>query len=181
MSTAELFLLSAGLSADAFSVSVCRGTGRINFGKALVTALYFGLFQALMPVTGYFFGDIFGKYITPFSHWAAFILLGFIGGKMIFEAFGERESDTDSDTKELFVLAIATSIDAFAVGIVFSAQEIQLMRSVFIIGMVTFVISFVGVYIGNIFGSKYGKKAEISGGAILMLIGLKLLLAGLNH
>ncbi|MBR1591813.1 MAG: manganese efflux pump [Ruminococcus sp.] len=179
MSITELFFLAAGLAADAFSVSVCRGLGmkRINLRKAAVTALYFGSFQFMMPVAGYFFGGMFGKYINPFSHWAAFILLGFIGGKMIFEAFGEREENSGT---ELFILAIATSIDAFAVGIVFAAQKTELMRSASVIGMVTFTISFIGVSLGNHLGNKYEKKAEIAGGAVLILIGLKLLLEGLG-
>ncbi len=179
MSIAELFFISAGLAADAFSVSVCRGLGMksINLRKAAVIALYFGSFQFMMPVVGYFFGGIFGKYINPFSHWAAFIMLGFIGGKMIFEAFGEREENNGT---ELFILAIATSIDAFAVGIVFAAQKTELMLSVSMIGTVTFIISFIGVALGNHLGNKYEKKAEVAGGMILIIMGLKLLLEGLK-
>lgn len=187
MDLTELILLSAGLAMDAFSVSVCKGLSmkKINYLGGAVTALFFGAFQAIMPLIGYFLGSRFERYITSFSHWVAFILLGFIGGKMVFEAIHEDdENETESayrlDIKELFVLAVATSIDALAVGIVFATEKANVALSVTMIGVITFVLSFIGVIIGNKFGSKYEKKAEIAGGAVLILIGLKILLEGLG-
>lgn len=187
MSLIELILLSVSLAMDAFSVSVCKGLSmkRIDYRGGAATALSFGIFQALMPVLGYFLGSRFASYITSFSHWVAFVLLGFIGGKMIYEAFKENcsESVTDGycfDLKELLLLSVATSIDALAVGIVFAAEKTELVLSVTLIGIITAVISFAGVMIGNRFGSRYEKKAEITGGAVLMLIGTKILLEGLG-
>lgn len=187
MGIAELLLLSVSLAMDAFSVSVCKGLSmkKINYRGAFVTALYFGVFQAVMPLIGYFLGSRFESYITSFSHWIAFILLGFIGGKMIFEALHDKEDKADEtgyklDLKELFVLAVATSIDALAVGIVFAAEEANLTLSIILIGVITFALSFAGVFIGNKFGSKYEKKAEIAGGIVLVLIGAKLLLEGIG-
>lgn len=186
MGLAELILLSAGLAMDAFSVSVCKGLSmkKINYFGGFITALFFGAFQALMPLIGYFLGSRFETYITSFSHWVTFILLGFIGGKMIIEAIHEDEQEAVTayrlNIKELFILAIATSIDALAVGIVFATQKVNLAFSVAMIGVITFVISFIGVIIGNKFGSRYEQKAEIAGGGVLLLIGLKTLLEGLG-
>lgn len=185
MNTAELLLLSLGLAMDAFSVSVCKGLSmkKIDYKGAVITALFFGGFQSLMPLIGYFLGSRFEKFISSYSHWVAFILLGFIGGKMIYEVLkgGENESVEEYrlDIKELVILAIATSIDALAVGVVFAAQKTALTFSVTVIGVVTFVVCLAGVIIGNRFGSKYEKKAEFAGGAVLVLIGIKLLIDGL--
>ncbi len=186
MGITDLLLLSVGLAMDAFSVSVCKGLSmkRLNVKGAFITALFFGVFQAGMPLIGYFLGSRFAEYMNSFSHWVAFGLLGIIGGKMIYEALTENEEEAESEYRlkigELFVLAIATSIDALAVGIVFAAAEVNLLFSVTSIGVVTFVLSLVGVGIGHRFGSKYENKAEIVGGVILILIGTKLLLEGLG-
>lgn len=172
---------------DAFSVSVCKGLSmkKIDYKGAFLTALFFGVFQAGMPLIGFFLGSRFEQFISQYSHWVAFILLGFIGGKMVFEAVrGGDEAETQSEYRlnigELFVLAIATSIDALAVGVVFAAQKTPVFSSVTVIGVITFVMSLIGVGIGNRFGSKYEKKAELAGGIVLVLIGVKLLLDGLG-
>ena len=187
MGITELLLLSLGLAMDAFSVSVCKGLSmkKIDHKGAAVTALFFGVFQGLMPLIGYFLGSRFEKFISTYSHWIAFILLGFIGGKMIYEVI--KGGDEDSvcgeyklDIKELFVLAIATSIDALAVGVIFAAQKTNLILSVLVIAAITFVVCLAGVVIGNRFGSRYEKKAELCGGIVLMIIGVKLLLEGLK-
>ena len=187
MGITELILLSVGLAMDAFSVSVCKGLSmkKLDLKGGMLTALFFGVFQAAMPLIGYFLGSRFASYISSFSHWVTFILLGIIGGKMIFEAVSEAEQDEGGkeyklDIGELFLLAVATSIDALAVGIVFAAEDVALVFSVCTIGMITFVLSFAGVVIGNRFGSRYETKAEIVGGMILILIGIKLLLEGLG-
>lgn len=185
MNTAELLLLSLGLAMDAFSVSVCKGLSmkKIDYKGAFVTAFFFGAFQGLMPLIGYFLGSRFEKFISSYSHWVAFILLGFIGGKMIYEVLKGGENETAEeyrlDIKELVILAIATSIDALAVGVVFAAQKTALVFSVTVIGVITFAVCLAGVVIGNRFGSKYEKKAEFAGGAVLILIGIKLLIDGL--
>lgn len=188
MSLTELMLLSVSLAMDAFSVSVCKGLSmkRIDYRGGAVTSLSFGIFQAVMPVIGYFLGSRFESYITSLSHWIAFILLGFIGGKMIFESF-QADSIADSasaeykfDFKELMLLSVATSIDALAVGIIFAAEKSNITLSVILIGVITALISFVGVVIGNRFGSKYEQKAEAAGGTVLILIGAKILLEGLG-
>lgn len=187
MGILELILLSVGLAMDAFSVSICKGLNmkKLSLKNGAVIALFFGIFQAGMPLIGYFLGSRFAKFIASFSHWVAFILLAVIGGKMVFEAV--RGSDDEDESGEfslkigeLFVLAVATSIDALAVGIVFVAAEVNLVLSVSMIGIITFLISFAGVIIGHKFGSRFEKKAEIAGGVILILIGLKLLLDGLG-
>ncbi len=187
MTITELILLSLGLAMDAFSVSVCKGLSmkKIDYKGAAVTALFFGFFQGAMPLIGYFLGTRFESFISSYSHWVAFILLGFIGGKMIFEVIrgGEEEDSSKEyklDIKELFILAIATSIDALAVGVIFAAQKTPVVSSVIVIGAITFVTSLIGVVIGNRFGSKYEKKAELIGGIVLVLIGVKLLLDGLG-
>ena len=187
MTLTELILLSLGLAMDAFSVSVCKGLSmkKIDCKGAAVTALFFGVFQGVMPLIGYFLGSRFEKFISQYSHWVAFFLLGFIGGKMIFEVIFSKDDEGVSkeyklDIKELFVLAVATSIDALAVGVVFAAQQTPVISSVIVIGVITFVTSLIGVGIGNRFGSKYEKKAELVGGIVLVLIGVKLLLDGLG-
>lgn len=187
MGITELILLALGLAMDAFSVSVCKGLSmkKIDYKGAFVTALFFGVFQAGMPLIGYFLGIRFEQFISTYSHWIAFILLGFIGGKMIYEVFkgsddNEEITEYKLDIKELIILAIATSIDALAVGIIFTAQKTSLLFSVGVIGIITFIMCLIGVAIGNRFGSKYEKKAEFAGGVILILIGVKLLLDGLG-
>ncbi|WP_173329415.1 manganese efflux pump MntP family protein [Ruminococcus flavefaciens] len=186
MGITELLLISVGLAMDAFSVSVCKGLSmkKLDLKGGVITALFFGAFQAFMPVIGYFLGSRFADFISSFSHWVSFGLLAVIGGKMMIEAIkgGDDESENEYrlNIKELFVLAVATSIDALAVGIVFAAEKTPVITSVTIIGAVTFLLSFAGVYIGHRFGSKYEKKAELAGGAILIIIGVKLLLDGLG-
>lgn len=183
----EIFLIGIGLAMDAFAVSICKGLGmsKLNKKQAAVIALYFGGFQALMPLIGWLLGIRFQQYITSVDHWVAFILLAIIGGKMIYEAVkGEEEEievkDAPLDHKELVVLAIATSIDALAVGITFAFLDTPILPAIAIIGITTFIISAIGVAAGNFFGSKYKNKAEIAGGLILILIGLKILLEHLG-
>lgn len=184
-----LFLMGVGLSMDAFAVSVCKGLAmrKVNKKQAFVIGLFFGGFQALMPLLGWSLGIQFEQYITSIDHWIAFILLGFIGGKMIVEAVKPddesvevKEMDPPLNIKEMFVLAIATSIDALAVGITFAFLDYPIVESIIIIGITTFVISIIGVYIGNFFGSLYKKKAELAGGIILVLLGVKILLEHLG-
>ena len=182
----ELALIGVGLSMDAFAVSVCKGLSMRKVDKKymFVLAVFFGGFQALMPFTGWFLGRGFESYITSIDHWIAFILLGIIGGKMLIDGIkaedDEEEGEFKLDLKELFLLAIATSIDALAVGITFAFLNYPIVECMSIIGCTTFVISFIGVYIGKIFGSKYEHKAEIAGGIILIVIGLKILLEHLG-
>lgn len=186
MSFIEIFLIGIGLSADAFAVAICKGLNmkRINYRHALIIALFFGGFQALMPLIGWVLGSQFQRYIVSFDHWIAFILLGFIGGKMIYEAIkGEDEGCCECDRldiKELFIMAVATSIDALAVGITFALVSVNIWSSITLIGLTTFVLSAIGVIIGNKFGAKYKNKAELAGGIILCLIGLKILLEHLE-
>lgn len=189
MGIVELILLSVGLAMDAFAVSICKGLNmtKINYKHAGIIALFFGVFQAVMPLIGYGLGTRFAKYIESVDHWVAFGLLVFIGGQMILEAVkGEEEEEADEggdklDIKQLFILAIATSIDALAVGITFALLDgVSIWFSIVIIGAITFIISFIGVIIGNRFGNKYEKKAELAGGIILVLIGLKILLEHLG-
>ncbi len=183
----ELFLIAIGLSADAFSVSVCKGLNmrKLNLKHAYLIALFFGVFQAVMPLIGYLLGTGFSEYIEKFDHWIAFALLAFIGGKMVIEAIREKdggpEEKTDAlSTEELTVLAVATSIDALAVGITFAFLKVNILPSVLLIGVTTFALSLGGVLLGNRFGAKYKTKAEVAGGVILVLIGLKILLEHLG-
>ena len=183
----ELFLIGVGLSADAFSVSVCKGLNmrKINIGHAYIIALFFGGFQAIMPLIGYLLGTSFSSYIESFDHWIAFALLSFIGGKMVIEAIREKDGGDEKKTDilrigELTVLAVATSIDALAVGITFAFLKANIFFSIIIIGVTTFALSLGGVFLGNRFGAKYKNKAEIAGGVILILIGLKILLEHLG-
>ncbi|MGN0416038.1 MAG: manganese efflux pump MntP family protein [Agathobacter sp.] len=184
----ELFLIGVGLSMDAFAVSVCKGLAmnKVNKKQAVMIGLYFGGFQALMPLIGWFLGVRFQKYITSVDHWIAFGLLVFIGGKMILEAVRDSEvqeigeKDLPLDYKEMFVLAVATSIDALAVGITFAFLDTPIIEAIAIIGCTTFLLSILGVVVGNFFGTRYKKKAEIAGGIILVLIGLKILLEHLG-
>lgn len=184
MTYTELFLLAVGLSMDAFAVAVCKGLAqsRINIKQCLIVGLWFGSFQALMPTIGYFLGSGFSKYINRFDHWIAFILLGIIGANMIKESFSKEEDENDSSLsiKTMFVMAVATSIDALAVGIApLATLNIELTRvifSVLSIGTVTFILSALGVKIGNKFGTKYKAKAEMLGGIILVILGAKILI-----
>lgn len=184
----ELFLIGVGLSMDAFAVSICKGLGmeKVNKKQAFIIGLYFGGFQALMPLTGWFLGIRFQQYITSIDHWIAFVLLVFIGGKMIVEAIRDKEDehigkkDQPLDHKEMFLLAIATSIDALAVGITFAFLDTPIVEAIVIIGLTTFFLSIVGVVVGNFFGTRYKKKAEIIGGIILVAIGVKILLEHLG-
>ena len=184
MSLFELFIIAVGLSMDAFAVSVCKGlsTSDVRPLNMLCAGLWFGLFQALMPLIGYLLGVNFSSFIQSVDHWIAFILLGIIGGNMIREACsGECENESDSlDIKTMFLLAVATSIDALAVGITFAFLKVNIAAAVSFIGITTFIISAAGVKIGNIFGTKYKSKAELAGGIILILLGLKILLEHLG-
>ena len=184
MGLLELFILAVGLSMDAFAVSVCKGLAmpKITVKKAAVVGIWFGGFQALMPALGYLLGSQFKDSITAIDHWIAFILLGIIGGNMIREACsGECDKENDSlDIKTMFLLAVATSIDALAVGITFAFLKVNIAGAVSFIGVTTFVISAAEVKIGNIFGTKYKSKAELAGGIILILLGLKILLEHLG-
>ncbi|MFA7636380.1 MAG: manganese efflux pump MntP family protein [Monoglobales bacterium] len=181
MGYTELFLIAVGLSMDAFAVAVCKGLNmrRINIKHTAVIAFFFGAFQAIMPFIGWVLGNQFKHYIESVDHWVTFILLGIIGGKMLWEAiYNEEEPDSCDiriNIKELFVLAIATSIDALAVGITFAISGVKIGRAISLIGLTTFVLSAIGVIIGNKFGIKYKSKAEFAGGIILILIGLKIL------
>ncbi|MCI6465931.1 MAG: manganese efflux pump MntP family protein [Faecalicatena sp.] len=180
----ELFLLAVGLSMDAFAVSVCKGLAmrRITIQKASIVGLWFGGFQALMPLVGYFLGVQFQDKITAIDHWIAFILLGIIGINMVREALsGDCENTSDSlDVKTMFVLAVATSIDALAVGITFAFLQVEIIPAVSFIGVTTFILSAAGVKIGNVFGTKYKAKAELAGGVILILLGIKILVEHLG-
>lgn len=197
MGIAELFILAVGLSMDAFAVSVCKGLAakRISVKQMILTGVWFGGFQALMPVIGYLLGQAFAGAIKKYDHWVAFVLLVIIGGNMIREAFADEYTDEDSSDKNsgekgsgkdcfgvkiMFVMAVATSIDALAVGITFAFLQVNIFIAVAMIGATTFTLSFVGVKIGNVFGAKCEKKAELSGGIILILIGLKILLEHLG-
>lgn len=186
MSLIELFLIAVGLSMDAFAVSVCKGlaTRKISVKHLFIVGAWFGGFQALMPTIGYLLGSTFQSYITSFDHWIAFVLLSFIGGNMIHESLGkedEHSSDSSFTIKTMFILAIATSIDALAVGITFALlPNVNIAAAVIFIGAVTFILSGIGLKVGSIFGLKYKAKAEFAGGLILILIGIKILLEHLG-
>ena len=180
----EIFLIGIGLAMDAFAVSICKGLSmkKINYKKTIIIALYFGIFQAIMPVIGYFLGTTFESLVTQIDHWIAFILLGIIGINMIKEAFSkESENCNDKvDFKTMILLAIATSIDALAVGITFAFLKTEILSAVTMIGIITFILSLIGVNIGNKFGDKHEKNAEILGGIILILMGIKILIEHLG-
>ncbi len=185
MGILELLILAIGLSMDAFAVSVCKGLAlkKLELKNMAIVGLWFGGFQALMPSIGYFLGVQFKNQITAIDHWIAFVLLGIIGANMIKEACSkddEEEVKANLDVKTMFMLAIATSIDALAVGITFAFLSVNLVHAVTFIGITTFILSAVGVGIGNIFGTKYKAKAEITGGIILILLGIKILLEHLG-
>ncbi len=184
MGLAELFVIAVGLSMDAFAVSVCKGLSvpKMKLSHALTCGVYFGGFQGLMPLIGYLLGSQFEEAIVSIDHWVAFVLLGLIGFNMIKESReGDEESASDSIAfKEMVVLAIATSIDALAVGITFAFLQVDIVPAVSFIGICTFVLSMIGVKIGNVFGMKYKSKAEFAGGLILICLGTKILLEHLG-
>lgn len=183
MGIIELFVLAVGLSMDAFAVSVCKGLslGKINKKHMALAGAWFGGFQALMPLLGYYLGRFFTDAITEYDHWIAFVLLVIIGGKMIKESFsGDESMDSSMTVRSMLLLAIATSIDALAVGVTFAFLRVSIIPAVSFIGVVTFVCSAIGVKIGSIFGTKYRSRAELCGGIILILIGGKILLEGLG-
>lgn len=182
----ELFLIGIGLSMDAFAVSICKGLSMQKIDKkyTLCIGLFFGGFQALMPLTGYLLGSQFSGYIERFDHWIAFVLLALIGFNMIKESCEEEEEEEKPyagvNFKELLILAVATSIDALAVGVSFAFLGVHIAPAVTLIGCTTFVLTLVGVWVGNLFGSRYKSRAELTGGIILILIGVKILLEHLG-
>ena len=180
MELISIILIGVGLAMDAFAVAVCKGLSmkKLEWKKAIIIAVYFGIFQAGMPVIGYFLGTAFESFVTQVDHWIAFILLSIIGINMIKEAFGcDCENTNDKvDFKTMIVLAIATSIDALAIGITFAFLKTDITLAAIVIGVITFILSLIGVKIGNKFGNKYQKNAEIFGGIVLILIGIKILL-----
>lgn len=189
MGIGELLLLAVGLSMDAFAVSVCKGLAmrKATLKAELTCGVWFGGFQALMPVIGFFLGTLFADAIVAFDHWVAFILLAIIGANMLKEAFekkegcGCEEADADMSVKTMFVMAVATSIDALAVGISLAmAGNVNIWLAAIFIGICTCTLSAVGVKIGNVFGCRYEKKAQMAGGIILILLGLKILLEHLG-
>lgn len=180
MDFSESILIAVGLAMDAFAVSVCKGLSMkiMSWKKACIIALYFGFFQMFMPTVGYIIGTSFSELLEKLDHWVVFILLFFIGGKMIKEAFNkEKKLDDKIDFNTMILLALATSIDALAVGVTYAFLEVSnIIFSFFLIGIITFVISLIGVKIGNKFGNKYGNKAEFVGGLILIFMGFKILM-----
>ena len=187
MGFGELFLLAIGVSMDAFAVSICKGLAVKNarLREMGTCGVWFGGFQALMPLIGYFLGGLFYDAISAFDHWIAFGLLALIGGNMLKEAFSKEEEcencNCDMSVKTMFVMAIATSIDALAVGISLAmAGNVNIWAAIALIGIVTGIMAGIGVKIGNVFGSRFEKKAEIAGGIILILLGLKILLEHLG-
>ena len=184
MSIFELFLVAVGLSMDAFAVAVCKGlaTGKVRLRHMLIPGVWFGAFQALMPLIGYFLGARFEKYIVSVDHWIAFVLLAGIGANMLREARKDEESEEDASlaVKVMLPLALATSIDALAVGVTFGFLQVRIVPAVCFIGVVTFLLSAAGVKIGSIFGERWRKGAQIAGGVILILLGVKILLEHLG-
>lgn len=180
MSLLELFIIAVGLSMDAFAVSICKGLSmrRMNPKHAVIVGLYFGGFQGGMPLLGYLLGTRFQHAITAYDHWIAFILLGIIGFNMIRESRDPESESCDASVamKDMIVLAIATSIDALAVGVTFAFLQVRIVPAVSFIGVTTFVLSIIGVKVGTVFGSKYKSRAEFAGGLILVLMGIKILL-----
>ena len=185
MTLLEIFLVGIGLSMDAFAVSICKGLAMpaVNKKQALLIGAYFGVFQALMPLAGWLLGSQFARHVTKLAPWIAFVLLAWIGGSMLRERLSKKEEDEEVEPvelrhKELFLLAVATSIDALAVGVSFSMVELSVSigAAAALIGCTTFAISVGGVFVGHIFGARYKNRAEFVGGAILILIGVKILL-----
>jgi len=184
LNLSEIIFIGIGLAMDAFAVSICKGLSmkKINWKSVIIISLYFGLFQAGMPVLGYFLGSTFSELVQQVDHWIAFILLAIIGGNMIKESTDDEvEKRNDKvDFKTMIILAIATSIDALAVGVTFAFFQVNLLLAITIIGIITSVLSFLGVLIGNKFGDKFQNRAELTGGIILIIIGLKILLEHLG-
>lgn len=185
MTLLEIFLVGVGLSMDAFAVAICKGLAmpRVNRKQTLLIGLYFGVFQAVMPLTGWLLGSQFARRVTKMAPWIAFVLLAWIGGSMIRESLSKKEEEEKAEPvelrhRELLMLAIATSIDALAVGVSFSMVEltVPIYAAAALIGCTTFAISVAGVFVGNLFGARYKNRAEFVGGTILILIGLKILL-----
>ena len=184
MGLGELFVIAVGLSMDAFAVSICKGLSvkRVCPGHVLCTGVYFGGFQMMMPLIGYFLGSQFSHLITRVDHWIAFILLGVVGANMIRESFGEEEEvDASFQASSMLPLAVATSIDALAVGITLAFLEVNVVFAICFIGCTTFSLSGIGVMSGNILGKKFKSKAEIAGGIVLICIGSKILLEHLGY
>ena len=185
MDILELLLIAVGLSMDAFAVSVCKGLSvqRLKPRHYLLTGAWFGGFQALMPSIGFLLGSAFDQYISAFDHWIAFVLLAFIGGNMVRESLsGDEECHDDSfGLRTMFLLAVATSIDALAVGVTFALlPDVHILSAVSLIGAATFLLSALGLKVGNVFGLRYKARAELAGGVILILMGLKILLEHLG-
>lgn len=184
MGIIELLLISIGLGMDALAVAVCKGISmkEMNWKKAIIIGLYFGEFQGLMPLLGFLLGKSFENIVVSVDHWIAFTLLLIIGFNMIRETLNKDEEKMDDSVsfKSMLVLAIATSIDALAIGITFAFLKVNILVAILMIGMITFTLSVLGTKIGNEFGDKYGSKAELAGGIILIFIGTKILLEHLN-
>ncbi len=180
MGIIEILLISISLAMDAFAVSICKGVSmkKMNWKKAIIIGLYFGGFQMLMPIIGYMLGKGFENVVASIDHWIAFILLAGIGANMIKEAFSDESDKVNDniDVKTMILLAIATSIDALAVGITFAFLKVNLILAISLIGIVAFTLSVIGTKIGNRFGDKYGNKACLVGGVILILMGIKILI-----
>ena len=184
----ELIIIAVGLAMDAFAVAICKGLNmrKLDYKQTALIALFFGSFQAGMPLIGWFIGSKFAEYITSIDHWVTFVLLGIIGGKMIYEAFHDEDEcecgESKLDIKELTALAVATSIDALAVGVAFALEyeKNTVFVAVALIGVITALLSAIGVFIGHKFGAKYKNKAELAGGLVLVLMGLKFLLEGVG-
>ena len=180
MTWAELLIIGVGVSMDAFAVSICKGLSarKVRFGHSLKTGLWFGGFQALMPLIGYFLGVSFADFVSSVDHWIAFLLLGIIGANMIKESFDKESCDIQGDfsVKSMLPLAVATSIDALAVGVSLAFLKVEIWSAIAFIGAVTCIFSISGVYIGNVFGCRYKSKAEFTGGIILIVMGFKILI-----
>ena len=178
MSFLELFIIAVGVSMDAFAVSICKGLSvrKLRSRYVFSVAMWFGGFQALMPLLGYFLGVSFAEYVTEYDHWISFVLLAIIGGKMIKESFEDEsvEMNPDFSFKTMLALAVATSIDALAVGVSFAFLKVNIWLAVLLIGVTTAGFSGAGIVIGNSFGARYKSKAELAGGVILVLIGIKI-------
>jgi len=184
MTLLDLFILAVALSMDAMAVAICKGLSvrKLKFRHAMITGLYFGGFQAGMPLIGYLVGRNFADYIEKYDHWIAFVLLGFIGFNMISESRKQEEEELDASfgPKAMLPMAVATSIDALAIGVSFACMKVEIVPAVCFIGVTTFVLSALGVKIGNHFGAKYKSKAELFGGVVLIVLGVKILLEHLG-
>lgn len=186
MDIVEILIIAVGVSMDAFAVAICKGLSvcKVKPSHVLSTGLWFGGFQALMPLIGYFLGYSFAEFVTSVDHWIAFLLLGIIGGNMLKESFHKDDChcdiEPDFSVRTMFAMAVATSIDALAVGVSLAFLKVNIWAAVALIGVITFCFSAVGVLIGNQFGARYKSKAEFAGGFILVAMGLKILLEHTN-